>query len=67
MRKIEMRIHIRAVGSASDLLTSDALALMDGRGTQRFHLVGHDWGGRDLDDALAAASSRIRARHGRGP
>jgi hypothetical protein len=26
MRKIEMRIHIRAVGSASDLLTSDALA-----------------------------------------
>ena len=28
---------------ASDLLTSDALALMDARGTQRFHLVGHDW------------------------
>jgi pimeloyl-ACP methyl ester carboxylesterase len=31
---------------ASDLLTSDALALMDARGTQRFHLVGHDWGGQ---------------------
>ena len=31
---------------ASDLLTSDALALMDARGAPRFHLVGHDWGGQ---------------------
>ncbi len=31
---------------ASDLLTSDALALMDSCGAGRFHLVGHDWGGQ---------------------
>jgi pimeloyl-ACP methyl ester carboxylesterase len=31
---------------ASGRLTSDALALMDACGAQRFHLVGHDWGGQ---------------------
>jgi pimeloyl-ACP methyl ester carboxylesterase len=31
---------------ASDLLTSDALAMMNACGAQRFHLVGHDWGGQ---------------------
>jgi len=31
---------------ASDRLTRDALALMDACGAQRFHLVGHDWGGQ---------------------
>jgi pimeloyl-ACP methyl ester carboxylesterase len=31
---------------ASDLLTADALALMDICGERRFHLVGHDWGGQ---------------------
>ena len=31
---------------ASDLLTGDALALMDACGARRFHLVGHDWGGQ---------------------
>ncbi|HKD77324.1 MAG TPA: alpha/beta hydrolase [Ktedonobacterales bacterium] len=31
---------------ASELLTADALALMDLCGTRRFHLVGHDWGGQ---------------------
>jgi pimeloyl-ACP methyl ester carboxylesterase len=31
---------------ASDLLTGDALALMDSCGARRFHLVGHDWGGQ---------------------
>jgi pimeloyl-ACP methyl ester carboxylesterase len=31
---------------ASDLLTADALALMDHCGAERFHLVGHDWGGQ---------------------
>ena len=31
---------------ASDLLTGDALAIMDACGAQRFHLVGHDWGGQ---------------------
>jgi pimeloyl-ACP methyl ester carboxylesterase len=30
----------------SDLLTADALALMDICGERRFHLVGHDWGGQ---------------------
>jgi pimeloyl-ACP methyl ester carboxylesterase len=29
---------------AIDLLTSDALGLMDNCGARRFHLVGHDWG-----------------------
>jgi pimeloyl-ACP methyl ester carboxylesterase len=37
----------REVGAyASELLTRDALALMDAHGTQCFHLVGHDWGGQ---------------------
>jgi pimeloyl-ACP methyl ester carboxylesterase len=31
---------------ATDQLTSDALGLIDALGTQRFHLVGHDWGGQ---------------------
>lgn len=31
---------------ATDLLTADALALMDSCGARRFHLVGHDWGGQ---------------------
>ncbi|MBV8522138.1 MAG: alpha/beta fold hydrolase, partial [Acetobacteraceae bacterium] len=31
---------------ASELLTGDALALMDYCGADRFHLVGHDWGGQ---------------------
>jgi len=31
---------------ASELLTADALALMDICGARRFHLVGHDWGGQ---------------------
>jgi pimeloyl-ACP methyl ester carboxylesterase len=31
---------------ASDLLSADALALMDICGARRFHLVGHDWGGQ---------------------
>jgi pimeloyl-ACP methyl ester carboxylesterase len=31
---------------ASELLTADALALMDFCEARRFHLVGHDWGGQ---------------------
>jgi pimeloyl-ACP methyl ester carboxylesterase len=31
---------------ASELLTADALALMDSCKARRFHLVGHDWGGQ---------------------
>ena len=30
----------------TDLLTADALSLMDICGARRFHLVGHDWGGQ---------------------
>jgi pimeloyl-ACP methyl ester carboxylesterase len=39
---------------ATDRLTSDALRLMDACGAQRFHLVGHDWGGQ-LSWLIAAA------------
>lgn len=35
-----------AASYASELLTADALALMDHCGADRFHLVGHDWGGQ---------------------
>lgn len=31
---------------ATDHLVADALSLMDALGAQRFHLVGHDWGGQ---------------------
>jgi pimeloyl-ACP methyl ester carboxylesterase len=31
---------------ATDLLVCDALSLMDALGADRFHLVGHDWGGQ---------------------
>jgi pimeloyl-ACP methyl ester carboxylesterase len=31
---------------ATDSLTSDALGLIDALGHERFHLVGHDWGGQ---------------------
>ena len=30
----------------TDLIVADALGLMDALGAQRFHLVGHDWGGQ---------------------
>jgi pimeloyl-ACP methyl ester carboxylesterase len=63
---------------ASELLTADALALMDHCGADRFHLVGHDWGGqlawlmaaanpgsrRDSDGDVAAAPKRLRSRDG---
>jgi pimeloyl-ACP methyl ester carboxylesterase len=31
---------------ATELLVSDALAIADALGSERFHLVGHDWGGQ---------------------
>ena len=40
---------------ATDLLQRDALAMMDAIGAQRFHLVGHDWGGQ-LAWLIAAAN-----------
>lgn len=39
---------------ATDLLTGDALGLMDVLAHRRFHLVGHDWGGQ-LSWLIAAA------------
>jgi pimeloyl-ACP methyl ester carboxylesterase len=39
---------------ATDLLTADALGLMDAFGHAKFHLVGHDWGGQ-LSWLIAAA------------
>jgi pimeloyl-ACP methyl ester carboxylesterase len=42
-----------------DLLTGDALALMDARGAGRFHLVGHDWGGQLAWLIAAAHPQRI--------
>lgn len=39
----------------SELLTADGLALMDHCGANRFHLVGHDWGGQ-LAWLIAAAN-----------
>lgn len=45
---------------ATDRLVADALAFADALGAQRFHLVGHDWGG-----ALAwklAVEHRVRLR-----
>lgn len=40
---------------AMDLLVADVLGMADGLGVDRFHLVGHDWGGV-VGWALAAAS-----------
>jgi pimeloyl-ACP methyl ester carboxylesterase len=39
----------------TDLLTRDALAMMDSCGASRFHLVGHNWGGQ-LAWLIAAAN-----------
>ncbi len=39
---------------AADLLIADAIAMMDACGADRFHLVGHDWGGQ-LAWLIAAA------------
>ena len=40
---------------ATDLLMGDVLAMIDAIGAQRFHLVGHDWGGQ-LAWLIAAAN-----------
>jgi len=41
----------------TDQLTSDALGLMDALGYERFHLVGHDWGGQ-LSWLIAASTPK---------
>lgn len=44
----------RVEAYAADLLIADAIAMMHARGAERFHLVGHDWGGQ-LAWLIAAA------------
>ena len=41
-------------------LTADVLALADALGAQRFHLVGHDWGGQLAWILAAANPERVR-------
>jgi len=48
---------------ASDLLTGDALALMDTLGAERFHLVGHDWGGHEVESGDLPASAQEKPLH----
>ena len=43
----------------SNLLVTDALALMDNFGASRFHLVGHDWGGQIAWLIATANSDRV--------
>ena len=44
-----------------DLLTSDALAVADSLGHDRFHLVGHDWGGLLAWQIAAEHPERLRS------
>lgn len=44
-----------------DNLVADGLAIMDAVGAERFHLVGHDWGGQVAWSLAAAAPERIRS------
>lgn len=46
---------------ALSLLARDALDLMDTLGAERFHLVGHDWGGRIAWYLAAIAPDRVRS------
>jgi len=43
-----------------ELLVSDALALADALGAERFHLVGHDWGGQLAWIIAARNPQRVR-------
>ncbi len=44
---------------AADLLIADAIAMMDACGADRFHLVGHDWGGQLAWLIAAARPDRV--------
>lgn len=44
---------------ALDRITGDALAIMDALGVQRFHLVGHDWGGQIAWSTALRAPERV--------
>ena len=46
---------------ATEKLTGDALALMDALGHDRFHLVGHDWGGQLAWLIAASVPERIKS------
>ena len=46
---------------ATDLIVADALAMMDALGAQRFHLVGHDWGGQIAWLLAAAYPMRVQS------
>jgi pimeloyl-ACP methyl ester carboxylesterase len=46
---------------ATELLVQDALALMDEIGAQRFHLVGHDWGGQIAWLIAAGHADRVHS------
>lgn len=46
---------------ATDLLVADALDLMDTLGAQRFHLVGHDWGGQIAWLIAAQFAARVQS------
>jgi pimeloyl-ACP methyl ester carboxylesterase len=50
-----------AAAYSLDNLVADGLAIMDAVGAQRFHLVGHDWGGQVAWSIAAAAPERIRS------
>lgn len=54
--------HARPAGISSyrlDELVADVLALADAAGADRFHLVGHDWGGAVAWQSAHAASNRV--------
>ena len=50
-----------AVHYGTDALVGDALAIADALGAQRFHLVGHDWGGQLAWLLAARHPERLRS------
>ena len=46
---------------ATGLIVADAIALMDAIGAERFHLIGHDWGGQIAWLLAAAQPQRLRS------
>lgn len=50
-----------AVHYGADALVGDALAIADALGAQRFHLVGHDWGGQLAWLLAARHPERLRS------
>ncbi len=46
---------------AQDMIVGDALAIMDALGAERFHLIGHDWGGQIAWSVAMRAPERVRS------